>query len=346
MARLLTRPRSPFFYVEFKTSTGEIRRETTKCRTDSREGERAANRILARYCEGEKTAGSWPRGSAWTDWVVAFIRQHTINSANTRRSYLQRWNTVHMFLRQRRIDYPCQFAYAHVQEYLAWRTTGDRPVSNSTVRDELDTLSLVLKEAIRREFCADNPCSMLRLKYAPRRERPEITNEQAEQIRGALASGKWPPWMKVQFEIGWHTGRRISETRIAMSTLDLRRCTYQVRVKGGKVKVKPFPRGLLPIFRGIKGEFTFSVGLQHSHKMWRKLFDSLGMMETDFHCLRVSFISRCRRAGLDRWTCRQLVDHASALINAHYNRYNEADLRAAVAKLDPPKASRRLVGRR
>lgn len=337
MARLLTIPRSPFIYIEYRTPMG-IRRESTKQRADTREGKRMANRMLIKKQADERLLTHAPAQAAFARWVGVWIRQHCAGSPPTLKAYLIRWNTISMFLRDNGIDYPSQLTYAHCQQYLAWRT--HRPeviksVSQNTARDDLGTLRLIMNEAVRRDYCLANPCAQLRIKTVPRREKPEITDEQIEAIRNELEHSprQWPRWMRVQFEIAYHTGRRISETRMAMQTMDLENCTYTVRVKGGKIKTKPFHPDLLPTLRTITGEFTHNVGASYASRMWRKLFDKLGMRYHTFHCCRVTLISRLRRSGVDRWTAMKVVDHASASIHSLYNRYDEADLRGALAKV-------------
>jgi hypothetical protein len=342
MARLLKRPRSPFYYVEFKDASGAVRRESTKCKWGTRDGERAANRVLNKKASEEKQARTLPARSAFDQWVIPFIQQHATNDL-TRAVYLNRWNVLTLFLNERDVKHPCQITYALCQEYVAWRVAGG--VTQNTARDDLGTLRLIMSEAVRRDYAVSNPCVNLRIKSVPRRERQELTDADIAAVRHELATGKqpdngcpWPRWMTIQFEIGLHTGRRISETKIAMATMDLERGEYTVRVKGGKIKTKPIHPDLLPLLRTITGEYTHRIGPSHSGRMWRLLFTKLGI-EATFHNLRVSFVSRCRRAGIDRWTALQLCDHASAVIHQHYNRYDDADLRAALAKLAIPKPS-------
>lgn len=330
MARLLKMPRSPYYYVEYRTASG-IRRESTRQRTDSREGRRNASRILTKKQAEEKLLVHAPAKSAFAAWVEPWLRQHCAGRESTMKCYLWRWNSLQLFLRERGITFPSQLTYAHCHEYLAYR-----PVQQNTARDELGTLRLIMNEALRRDYCLTNPCSLVRLRAAPRKERQEISDTDLKEIRKRLADPKWPGWMRVQFEIAWHTGRRISETKMAMADLDLTACTYTVRVKGGKVKTKPFLPALLPTLRQIKGDWTHTMSQSHSSAKWSRFFAEAGM-PYNFHCIRVSFISRLRRAGVDRWAAMKLVDHASASIHAHYNRYDEADLRGALAKLDPDK---------
>lgn len=334
MARLLTIPRSPFLYVEYRTLTG-IRRESTKQLAGTREGQRNAHRILTTRQAQERALTHLPPQAEFSKWVGPWLRQHCANSPATLKAYLIRWNTLAMFFRLNGITHPSQITYQHCQAYLTWRTACPKeikPVSSNTARDDLGTLRFILGEAMRRDFCSTNPCVQLRIKTAPRKVKPDITDEQAASIRAELANGSWPPWMQTQFEIAHHTGRRISETKIALHDLDLTHCTYTVRVKGGRIKTKPFHPDLLPFLRGLTGEFTHGVSVSHATRKWRELFDKLRMTHHTFHCCRVSMISRLRRAGVDRWTAMQVVEHASAAIHEHYNRYVEGDLRAALEK--------------
>jgi len=341
MARLFYRPRSPFVYIEYRTALGEVRRESTKLRRDSREAVRAANRLLNQRNQAEKSFAVTPGGAAWETWVVPFLKQHATNKA-TLKQYLVRWNNLSDYWRTVGVGVPCQLTYAHCQDYVTHRIT-EHGVSQNTARDDLSTMRLIMNEAVRRDFCVANPCSAMRLKTVQREERQELSDADIAAVRSELAGGKqtngakWPRWMTIQFEIALHTGRRISETKIALRDLDLMNCTYTVRVKGGKVKTKPFHPALLPLLRSIEGTHTHTIGPSHSTRMWRALFDKLGMQKFTFHCCRVTFISRMRRAGIDRWTAMQICDHASALVHNHYNRYPESDLRSALAKLEFPK---------
>lgn len=337
MARLYVRSDSPFWYLEYRT-LDSIQRDSTGIRHGTREGQRAANKLLHQKQADEKALSNVPAGSAFQQWVMPFLRQHCINSKLTFMIYRRRWDVLEMFMRERGIRHPCELAYNHAFEFLDWRVGGGagKPVQHNTAKDDLDTLRMLMNEAVRREFCPSNPLLRLRLKAAKRKERPELTEEQIANVRHALRHGDWPSFMLIQFEIALHTGRRISETKIPMSAIDLERGEYTVRVKGGNIRTKPIHPKLLPLLRTIKGEYTHTASRGYSSVVWRKFFDSLGMPEHSFHGIRNTVISRARRAGVDRWTLMQVVDHATVAINAHYDRFAEADLRGALAKLKFP----------
>lgn len=337
MARLYQRKGSPFFQIEFRNESGELRRESTRLRTDKPTDMRAANRLLQRRIAEERRLDVFHVGSAWELWVVRFLEQHCVRSASTLAIYKTRWGALSQFLRGARVGYPCQVHYQHAFDFLAWRKAGEalKAVSHNMAMCELDLLKMLMNEAVRRDYAVKNPLLRLRIAREPRKAKLEIAPEDLQKIRQALQDE--PDWMTVQFEIGLYSGRRISETRIDLDTVDLERGEYLVRVKGGKTVGKPFHPALQPLFARLKAagqRWTHEVAAKKASKAWYTLFRRLKMAYS-FHCLRVTFVSVGRRAGVDRWSMMQLVDHASATVHEVYSRYSEADHRQALARIIP-----------
>jgi hypothetical protein len=54
------------------------------------------------------------------------------------------------------------------------------------------------------------------------------------------------------------------------------------------------------------------------------------------HSLRVSFVTRCHRAGLSESQAMRLVNHSTRLVHAVYSKLNLSDARAAAALVPPP----------
>jgi site-specific recombinase XerD len=337
MARLYQRKGSPFFQIEFRNQAGQLRRESTHLRADKREEVRAAQRLLNKKLSEEKQFTLAPINSAWARWVVPFLEQHCIKCPSTLAIYKSRWVTLGTFMDANSIAYPCQFTREHAFEFLSWRKSGKElsRVSHNTAMGELDLLKMLLNEAVRRDYVLKNPCLKLRIGREARKVKQEISPEDLKAIEHELKN--WPDWMTVQFQIGLYSGRRISETRIDLSTVDLNRREYIVRLKGGKTKGKPIHPMLLSLFRQLKEtkqKFTHDIPVSQATKEWWKFFRKL-QMPYSFHCFRVTMISAGRRAGIDRWTMMQLVDHASATIHEVYNRYSDSDLDSALSKLFP-----------
>lgn len=338
MARLYKRADSPYWYLEYRNAEG-VQRESTGLRQGTREGQRTATGMLNQKLAEEKALSDLPMQSAFANWVMPFIRQHCVNSLSTFHNYRHRWDVISMFLRSRKLRFPVEITYGLAFEYLEWRVTGGggAKVTQNTAKDDLDTFRLIMSEAVRRGFCTGNPLLRLRIKSVSRRERPEITEKDLARIRYELRHGKWPLWMLIHFEIGMHTARRISEARTAMKTMNLERGEYTVRVKGGSTKTKPIHPELLKLLRAKEGKYEKEISRGRATWTWRKFFNSLGMKDYTFHCLRSTFIARGRRAGIDRWTLMQIADHATVAINVHYDRFGDSDLRSALSKMKFPR---------
>lgn len=121
--------------------------------------------------------------------------------------------------------------------------------------------------------------------------------------------------------------------KIPLASVNLDTMEFTVRMKGGAVKTKDFHPSLLPIFKRLKeaGEsHVYPVSPHDAVQGFCKLFKALGMPYS-FHCCRVTFISRARRAGVDRWTVMQLVDHSSPTVHQIYSRYGRTDLKAGLS---------------
>lgn len=337
MARLYHRKGSPFFQVEFRDVAGNLRRESTRLRTDNRDDVRAATRLLNQRLVDEKQAAVFPVGSAWDLWVTRFLDVHCVRSAGTLAIYKTRWVALSQFLRETGVLHPCQLHYQHGFDFLHWRKEGVslRRVSHNMAMTELDLLKFLMNEAVRRDYATKNPLLRLRLKREPTKQKREIALDDLQKIRKELVN--WPEWMAIQFEIGLYSGRRISETRIDLETVDVAKGEYTVRIKGGKVVSKPIHPALLPLFKRLLAaghRYTHDVLVSKASKEWWRLFQKL-KMPYSFHSMRVTFITTGRRAGIDRWVMMQLVDHASATVHEVYNRYSDADHRTALARIIP-----------
>jgi hypothetical protein len=111
--------------------------------------------------------------------------------------------------------------------------------------------------------------------------------------------------------------------------------------KGGKIAAVPALAPLAELLDELKrqGRQITCAPPKSPPRRWILFFESLDMPYS-FHSLRVSFITRLRRAGVDRWTAMRLVGHASTTVHSIYNRYEvEQDLRNAVEKVQIPGAN-------
>lgn len=344
MASLYKRARSPFWWIQFKDGAGRITRRSTKqkwaipAETKKAELERARREVS----ELDRARGD--SAQKWEAWVPAFLKLHC--DKLTFKSYELHWRTIRIFLRSREIIYPTQLTYRHCVDFVAWRIAGDKPagvkpVVHNTALVALKVLRLVMKQAVRRGFCASNPAAAMGIRMEKCKVKPEITEQHLRVIHDSLAGE--PAWMLTAFTISLYTGCRIAETRIRMDCVDLeRRKIHFADPKGGKPFTVPMRAELVPLFTRLAesgAEWTYDPQPMPS-LVWCKFFKRISLSQYSFHCLRVTFISRGARAGVDERAMRRLVNHASETIHAVYQRFTTDDLRAPLDAIPLPSLER------
>jgi integrase len=152
------------------------------------------------------------------------------------------------------------------------------------------------------------------------------------ELKILLASLKMEPeWMQISFAIALHTGCRLRETRIPLDCIDFkeRRITFP-SPKGGEDRAfsVPMPTALEPLLRESqagKCRFTLEFPFQPSRR-WQQFFIKMRMPHLCFHCLRVTYVNRLRRAGVPQEAAMRLVNHASELVHKVYQRETVADV--------------------
>jgi integrase len=160
-------------------------------------------------------------------------------------------------------------------------------------------------------------------------KKPELTDDEIGEIQAALKEE--PEWMQVSFEIGLHTGCRLRETRIPLSCVEFRetKITFP-SPKGGEDRAFsiPMPTVLMPLLEKLKSEkwsYTLEFPFQPSRR-WQQFFIKIKKTHLCFHCLRVTYVNRLRRAGVPREAAMRLVNHASQLVHQIYQREKVDDV--------------------
>jgi integrase len=100
--------------------------------------------------------------------------------------------------------------------------------------------------------------------------------------------------------------------------------------KGGEDRAfsVPMPSALRPLFERIrkaKQKFAVEFPFQPSRR-WQQFFIKIKKPHLCFHCLRVSYVNRLRRAGVPREAAMRLVNHSSELIHSIYQRERVEDV--------------------
>lgn len=344
MAWLYIRKRSPFWWIGFPKKTG-LPAQSTGLRYDDPAQTRQANEILRLAQAEEKFAGG--RRQTWSQWVPEFIQQRYGASPANLKSYTNRWKALSAFLDDAGVEYPRDLTAQHAWDYVTWRTRdgkrsgGIRKARKNTALEELKWLRLLMRQAVALGYVHRSVIEGVRMPHDPRKEKPEIAPEHLPVIWQALQSK--PEWMRVQFQIGYYTGCRIAETNIPLRYADLdRREIHFPTAKGGKPYTIPMPKELEPLFRKLKRDrapearaFDPDCDERTMSVRWCEFFKALGMPYS-FHCLRVSFVSRCARSGLPEHSVMRLVRHASASVHRLYLRIRAQDLRVMADTISHP----------
>jgi integrase len=188
---------------------------------------------------------------------------------------------------------------------------------------------MIMGEAVRLAFADANPLASLKLKSDKPAKKPEMTDEEIAVILEKLKDE--PEGMQVSFHIGLHTGCRLRETRIPLSCVNFgeNKTTFP-SPKGGEDRAFsiPMPSALWPLFERLKKagkKYTCEIPFQPSRR-WQQFFIKIKMRHLCFHCLRVTYVNRLRRAGVPLEDAMRLVNHASELIHKIYQREKVKDV--------------------
>lgn len=333
MASIYKKQNSPFWFVQFVDSNGVRRNKSTGLRTDDPK-ETVKARALRAELEAKELNrnGGEISGGSWDTWVPQYLERHC-ESPRTLERYTGNWQWIALWLQENRYHSPRAITYRKALEYIGWRTsykkrTG-RTVGRNTAIMELKLLAMIMGEAVRLDHADANPLVSLKLRRDKSPKKPELTNKEIDQIRNALK--REPEWMQIAFDIALHTGCRLRETRLPLNCLDFRenKITFPTP-KGGEDRAFsiPMPTALRPLLQRIrraKRKYTVEFPFQPSRR-WQQFFIKIEKPHLCFHCLRVTYVNRLRRAGVPREAAMRLVNHSSDLVHQVYQREKVEDV--------------------
>lgn len=333
MASLYRKQNSPFWFIQFIDADGSRRNRSTSLRADD-----AAETVQARTLRAQMEAKELNRtageitGGGWDTWVPQYLERHC-ESPRTLQRYRGNWQWLALWLQECHYHSPRAITYRNALEYIEWRTgykkrTG-KTASRNTAIMELKLLAMIMGEAVRLGHADANPLVSLKLRRDKPAKKPELTDAEVAKIRKELAVE--PEWMQIAFEIALHTGCRLRETRLPMSCVDFKedKITFPAP-KGGEDRAfsVPMPSALRPLFeqlRKARRKYTLEFPFQPSRR-WQQFFIRIKKPHLCFHCLRVTFVNRLRRAGVPREVAMRLVNHSSELIHQIYQREKVEDV--------------------
>lgn len=332
MAYLYPKQHSPFWYIQFIDSDGHKRDKSTGLRIND-----PNDTVKAKALRAEMEAKEYRRtpvinSESWDTWVDKFFKRNC-KSEKTLERYQDSWKWISLWLLHRHLHSPRQITYKIGLEYLDWRTafkkrTG-KTVGRNTAIMELKLLAFVMSEAVRLGHTDGNPLVKLKIEKDRPPKKPEITDEEIAEISEALKQE--PEWMQICFQISLHTGCRLRETRIPLGCVNFaeNKITFP-SPKGGEERAFsiPMPSALRPLLLRLKAAgrpYTVEFPFQPSRR-WQQFFIKIRKDHLCFHCLRVTYVNRLRRAGVPREIAMRLVNHASELVHRVYQREKVEDV--------------------
>jgi integrase len=273
-------------------------------------------------------------------WVGGFLAV-TYGESSTGRNYTRNWGVVRRFLELRQVCSIASISRHICNEYVLYRVgQGARRI---TARHELKVLSVILNEAVDRNLIPHNPLHGLRIRVEPRLEKPEITPAMEAETRALIALEPWHrEFLQISFDIGMLHGRRISETRVKVSDVDLERGVITFQVKGGKAHTTQLHPKLVPLFtrlkkKGQEWSFDFPDRPDYMSQIWTRFFKRHGLSKRHpnlcSHCFRVTAVTRLARANVSEAKAMRYVGHASEDIHRIYMRLHLGDVTDCVAAL-------------
>lgn len=335
MASIYRKKGSPFWFIQFIDIDGKRRNISTELRTDDPNETLKARTRRAEF-EAKELAHSSRAGTVlsggWDSWVPKYLERHC-ESPRTLERYLDAWKWLALWLQVSKLHTPRDVTYRKAIEYIDWRTAHKKKSGKCAGRNtailELKILAMIMGEAVRMGHADANPLASIKVRRDKAGKKPELADQEIVEIRAALDAE--PEWMQRAFEIALFTGCRLRETRIPLSCVDFteNKITFPCP-KGGEDRAfsVPMPTALRPLFERIrekKERFTLDFPFQPSRR-WQQFFIKIKKPHLCFHCLRVTFVNRLRRAGVPREAAMRLVNHASELIHQIYQREKVEDV--------------------
>ena len=355
MASLYQQKESVFFWIKYRDpATNKIVRKSTGFRTDDGAQIRKAHEMCGQKTLDEKFAPAISTGQ-WDTWVTEFIESQV--SGGSRVRYLTAWRSLKMWLKESNLPRPADVTYKSCCTYLPWREQPDKrkgkyKASKNTAILEFKIFRWIMREAVKRDYCTGNPAREVVLKRAPRKEFPDLTDDQLKAIyQKILAEPDETNRLRLQrsFLVSLLHGVRLNETNVnPLTDVDLAATPPTIRFvqKGNRVRIKPLHPQLIPLFTKLRAEKatqTFPMvcvnGIWRWSDRWTQFWNRRGFKaqipNICFHSLRVTVENVLREAGIEQRVREFYLthEHSTKDVNARYDRVKLREMLACHAPL-------------
>jgi hypothetical protein len=276
-------------------------------------------------------------GEEFSAWVPGYIASHYSNE-RSRKRYSHVWERLDEWLRRNKIRHPRELKYQHAGEYLEQREAGG--AAHNTARMEVKFLSFLMAEAIRREFADRNAIALARISIDAPKEKKDLSDEDIEAARATFRDEA--AWMGRVFEILLHLGCRFAEASIPWERVDFEAGTILIedskRQEGDpkKLFLAPLGQQLADYLRPLQKKGSRTVPPLTGEMNFRFNYRLKLACGATSHSCRVSFISRCHRAGLSETEAMRLVNHSTRAVHRIYSRMSIEDARKSLQRVPEP----------
>ena len=243
-----------------------------------------------------------------------------------------------------------------VRAYLAFRRSGERPLSPRSVSQALSAIRAFHRWLDRRLGVANPAIALVRgPRLPPGVPRPVSEDQARGLIEDAASDPDREDWELARDEalltLLWGCGLRISEA-LSLTGADAPLAdALRITGKGGKTRMTPVlpavraavdayvqsldvkPRPDEPLFRAVRGG---AYSPRHAQALMQRLRGRLGLPASATpHALRHSFATHLLGAGADLRSIQELLGHASLSTTQRYADVDAAGLLAVYAKAHP-----------
>lgn len=342
MAYVKKRSGSKWLTIRYRDiDTGVWRDETTGFLKDNPDDRRKAEKEALRRSVLEKKI-SPQRVGDFSTWVPEYMASHYQNQ-NTLLRNTYAWENLQEWFKLNKIRHPRQIRYEHIQQYMTWKKSKDKPGKDghNTARLEIFCLGFLMNEAIVREYAEMNPVYLKPIQKHPQRIKEELSEDEMRELQVAYKA-KPSKWMSIVFEIMINIGCRFSESRFLKSRVDFKKPSILMEDTKRKPN-DPKKFFAIPITKEFaeyleKMTWTDGYSVPPLNRSMNENFNSVIKKKcgTTSHSCRVTFITRCHRAGLTEMQTMALVNHSDRLVHRIYSRLNVTDSAKALSMVRPP----------
>jgi integrase len=223
-------------------------------------------------------------------------------------------------------------------------TRSDKPRSPASVNRELEVLSKIFSIAIDHEMISSNPCRKVKKLRQDNRRNRYLSVEEEERLIAVL-TGRRAHLLPIVL-VALHTGMRRGELlKLEWAQVDFNRAMLHITQANSKTGR---PRSI-PMNEVVRAELEKLRPKSDGGAVFINRFTGLALTDLNngfasacrdaeienfrFHDLRHTFATRLADSGVDTFTIKELLGHASIQTTAIYAHATDAGKRRAVGAL-------------